>query len=164
MINFVDVAPPVISFLRKLRISATCKASILADELPQQYRSTFSFRDTDLLKFKSYSPGCISGMKLFHSSSYLLNTQEKQSNSNDFKKQTDDIHSDSVKEMKDGADETGKDNSAKLTLAQRFKQSYKQYGKVLVVVHATTIVMWIGSFYCLVSWFVFCYILITYNV
>lgn len=40
----------------------------------------------------------------------------------------------------------------KPTLYQRFKQTYKQYGKVLIAFHAVASFTFIGIFYCLVSW------------
>ncbi len=34
-----------------------------------------------------------------------------------------------------------------LTIYQRFKQAYKEYGKVLIGVHVATSIVWFGSFY-----------------
>ncbi|VDK84851.1 unnamed protein product [Dibothriocephalus latus] len=39
-------------------------------------------------------------------------------------------------------------STEKPTLMQRFKQAYKVYGKVLIVVHGITSAAWLGAFYC----------------
>uniref|UniRef100_A0A0X3Q4J7 DUF1279 domain-containing protein n=2 Tax=Schistocephalus solidus TaxID=70667 RepID=A0A0X3Q4J7_SCHSO len=39
-------------------------------------------------------------------------------------------------------------SAEKPTLVQRFKQAYKVYGKVLIVVHGITSAAWLGAFYC----------------
>ncbi|VDM04559.1 unnamed protein product [Schistocephalus solidus] len=39
-------------------------------------------------------------------------------------------------------------SAEKPTLVQRFKQAYKVYGKVLIVVHSITSAAWLGAFYC----------------
>nr|VZI24656.1 unnamed protein product [Spirometra erinaceieuropaei] len=40
-------------------------------------------------------------------------------------------------------------STEKPTLIQRFKQAYKVYGKVLIVVHGVTSAAWLGAFYCI---------------
>ncbi|BFZ19778.1 hypothetical protein BsWGS_22816 [Bradybaena similaris] len=41
----------------------------------------------------------------------------------------------------------GDDAGKKLTLYQRFKKTYKEHGKILIVVHLLTSAVWFGSFY-----------------
>lgn len=41
----------------------------------------------------------------------------------------------------------GGESSKKVSLFQRFKNAYKEYGKVLIGVHLATSVVWFGSFY-----------------
>ncbi|KAM3172242.1 hypothetical protein ACTXT7_014954 [Hymenolepis weldensis] len=42
---------------------------------------------------------------------------------------------------------TGDVSDNKVSLVQRFKNAYKVYGKVLIVVHGVTSVAWLGLFY-----------------
>lgn len=46
----------------------------------------------------------------------------------------------------------GDDASKKLTLYQRFKKTYKEHGKILIVVHLLTSAVWFGSFYTVAKW------------
>lgn len=58
-----------------------------------------------------------------------------------------------VEPVKDGAGLEEKEGEAKkLSLYQRFKKTYKEHGKVLVVVHLLTSAVWFGSFYTVARW------------
>lgn len=48
--------------------------------------------------------------------------------------------------------EESPDSKKKLTIVQRFKKTYKEHGKVLIVVHLITSAVWYGSFYGAARW------------
>lgn len=44
------------------------------------------------------------------------------------------------------------DPEKKLSVFQRFKQTYKEHGKVLIIVEVVTSIFWYGLFYFIVTW------------
>ena len=45
------------------------------------------------------------------------------------------------------SEKPGEEEEKKISLVQRFKNAYKVYGKVLILVHGVTSVAWLGLFY-----------------
>lgn len=44
------------------------------------------------------------------------------------------------------------DPEKKLSVFQRFNQTYKEHGKVLIIVEVVTSIFWYGLFYFIVTW------------
>ncbi len=56
-------------------------------------------------------------------------------------------NTDKPKQETEKNEENSEEPPKKLTLMQRFKDAYKVYGKVLIVVHGVTSAAWLGLFY-----------------
>ena len=67
-------------------------------------------------------------------------------------KKTNQINPDDVAKQYLASEEESSESSQKLTIFQRFKNTYKKHGKVLVAVHVVTSAVWFGCFYGAARW------------
>ena len=51
-----------------------------------------------------------------------------------------------------GSTNVSQNGENKLSVFQRFKKTYKEHGKVLIIVEVATSIFWYGLFYTIVSW------------
>ncbi|XP_062579239.1 protein FAM210A-like isoform X2 [Saccostrea cucullata] len=79
------------------------------------------------------------------------NTPQKPPNEQESKAKPEEGPKDTPNTSQEGT-KAGDAPVKKLSVFQRFKQTYKEHGKVLIIVEIVTSILWYGLFYIIVRW------------